>query len=41
MTNYPCERSYYLRCKQTETINNMINEIKMNKNKQIKISKYV
>ena len=37
ITNYLCEHSYYLRCKQTEIINKMMNEIKLNKNKKIKL----
>jgi hypothetical protein len=31
ITNFPCDREYNLRCKQTEIVNKMINDIEMNK----------
>jgi hypothetical protein len=31
ITNFPCDREYILRCKQTEIVNKMINHTKMNK----------
>jgi len=31
--NFPCDNAYTLRCKQSETVDKMIKNIKMNKNK--------
>ena len=34
ITNFHCDRGYYLRCKQTEIVNEMMDNFKTNKNKQ-------
>ena len=33
ITNFPCDRGYNLRCKQTEIVNKMMDNFKTNKNK--------